>query len=362
MVDSQSGTALHLDGYRLYEGKPDINHTKSGGPVIVDNETGQLFRVQLVPVDEPRLKIPKVDKDAASGEKEKATPSVTPGVLAPASGPHVEQPSAPALLSLSTKLGLLKNTARTGWLRKGVPEHVGKVGPHVESVSDHSWRMALLAGLLGTVHNGHHAQTQRGSDPAKSEPGEIGPIDLHRCILMSLIHDAAEGLVGDLVVEGDAQYRDKISKEEKEQREELAMRKILFGDALAGEQDGKKEGKKPPTTLTHSLNLLFELWREYEDQATEEARFVKDMDKLEMLVQAHEYEVEARALRTGRTGLSRSQPTAGPLDLSDFYRSTDGKFKSGVARALDAELRRLRDVRLTQRAPPEGNVSPETGT
>lgn len=43
------------------------------------------------------------------------------------------------------------------------------------------------------------------------------------------------------------------------------------------------------------------LWHEYEEQKTKEARFVKDLDRLEMALQACEYEkgvVAATAMRT----------------------------------------------------------------
>jgi len=39
-----------------------------------------------------------------------------------------------------------------------------------------------------------------------------------------------------------------------------------------------------------SAREIKDLWLEYEDCTTEEARVVKDFDKLEMLVQADEYE------------------------------------------------------------------------
>lgn len=53
-----------------------------------------------------------------------------------------------------------------------------------------------------------------------------------------------------------------------------------------------------------------DIWREYEDASTSEAQFVKDLDKLEMILQAHEYETEQE------------------MDLSDFFASTEGKFKT----------------------------------
>merc|ERR1712183_758120 len=96
--------------------------------------------------------------------------------------------------------------------------------------------------------------------------------------------------------------RDKISKEEKAQREAQAMEIIL--------------GKQRPD--------LIEVWREYEDQNTPEARFVKDLDKLEMLIQADEYERGAgeRPI-TDQNCREKLTDSAKARDLTDFYRSTE---------------------------------------
>lgn len=52
------------------------------------------------------------------------------------------------------------------------------------------------------------------------------------------------------------------------------------------------------------------LWQEYESQSTPESHLVKDFDKLEMIIQAHEYE------------------HAQGLTLQQFFDSTQGKFKT----------------------------------
>ena len=41
--------------------------------------------------------------------------------------------------------------------------------------------------------------------------------------------------------------------------------------------------------IVHSDEFI-SLWKEYEEGITDEARFVKQIDKLEMIIQAHEYE------------------------------------------------------------------------
>jgi putative hydrolase of HD superfamily len=52
------------------------------------------------------------------------------------------------------------------------------------------------------------------------------------------------------------------------------------------------------------------LWHEYEAQSSPESHLVKDFDKLEMIIQAHEYE------------------QAQGLQLQQFFDSTQGKFKT----------------------------------
>ena len=62
------------------------------------------------------------------------------------------------------------------------------------------------------------------------------------------------------------------------------------------------------------------LWHEYEDHVTDEAKLLKDLDKLEMIMQAGEYE--------------RAQGK----DLSQFFESTAGKFATPVGQAWEAEI------------------------
>ncbi|KEP52612.1 hydrolase-HD superfamily protein [Rhizoctonia solani 123E] len=93
-------------------------------------------------------------------------------------------------------------------------------------------------------------------------------LDVSKCVMMAVVHDLAEAVVGDIAPwEG-------ISKAEKVQREREGMKSML-SDML---HDG-------PGAIR-----IRELWEEYEEQATPEAKFVKDLDRLEMALQAAEYE------------------------------------------------------------------------
>ncbi|KAG8827833.1 hypothetical protein FRC17_007712 [Serendipita sp. 399] len=59
---------------------------------------------------------------------------------------------------------------------------------------------------------------------------------------------------------------------------------------------------------------ILALWKEYEDQSTPEARFVKDCDRIEMALQAREYEKR----------YSASNPD---LNLQPFFNSSIPKIQ-----------------------------------
>eukprot|EP00882_Tetradesmus_deserticola_P015811 GHRQ01016850.1.p4 GENE.GHRQ01016850.1~~GHRQ01016850.1.p4 ORF type:complete len:107 (-),score=36.04 GHRQ01016850.1:372-692(-) len=66
----------------------------------------------------------------------------------------------------------------------------------------------------------------------------------------------------------------------------------------------------PFSCLLAAAQEVDQLWQEYEQQSTPEAHLVKDFDKLEMIMQAHEYE--------------QSQG----LGLQQFFDSTRGRFRT----------------------------------
>ncbi|MEE6508146.1 hypothetical protein FKM82_019408 [Ascaphus truei] len=145
---------------------------------------------------------------------------------------------------------------RTGWVYRKVEKP--------ESVSDHMYRMAVMAMLT-----------------------EDKQLNKDRCVRLALVHDMAECIVGDIAP------ADNVSKEEKHRQEKDAMKHLT---QLLSE-DMKKE--------------VYELWEEYEHQSSAEAKFVKELDLCEMILQALEYEELEK--KPGR--------------LQDFYNSTAGKFK-----------------------------------
>eukprot|EP00744_Colponema_vietnamica_P012722 GILI01017854.1.p1 GENE.GILI01017854.1~~GILI01017854.1.p1 ORF type:complete len:187 (+),score=42.52 GILI01017854.1:36-596(+) len=168
-------------------------------------------------------------------------------------------------------LGKVKETPRTGWVEHKVPK--------VESVGDHMYRMSFMCMMC----------------PDKS-------LDRDRMVRMALCHDMAESMVGDI------SPAMKVPKEEKHQMELDAINHMT-------------------SLLTPELSgpMMKEFFEEYEKQETREAKFVKDMDLLEMIVQAHRYEDIAKK------------------DLSSFYRSGE-KIEHPWAREIFERLRATRPL------------------
>ena len=110
-------------------------------------------------------------------------------------------------------------------------------------------------------------------------------LDVNRCTKMALVHDMAEALVGDITP------KDGVDKSEKTRRESETM-DFLTKELLGRVGNGGAEAGCG----------LREVWQEYEDNKTLEAKFVHDVDKLELVLQMMEYERRA----------------GGSLDLGEF--------------------------------------------
>jgi len=189
--------------------------------------------------------------------------------MSDAPGTPPDNDATDALLRFFHLAGRLKDTPRAGWGLRGVASP--------ESVAEHSHRVALLALVLAP----------------RAQP----PLDTARCVALALVHDLAEALVGDITP------YDGVSADEKRRREEEAMRHLadLAGDAG-----------------------LLALWREYDAAESPEARFVKELDKLETVLQAAEYEERG----------------SGALD--EFWENAGARLTSPATRALLEALRRER--------------------
>ncbi len=151
-------------------------------------------------------------------------------------------PSNEAALNVYRQVARLKRLYRQGWLKRGVTELA------CESVADHSFGVAFLALIA--------------PEPA------YGPINRERAVLLALVHELGEVYAGDITpVDG-------VSKQEKARRERESLERVVAGFQGAEE--------------------LRALWEDYETGVSAEARFVRELDRLELGIQASIYQAEAR--------------------------------------------------------------------
>ena len=122
----------------------------------------------------------------------------------------------------------MKSVLREAWTSSG----------RRESTAEHSWRLALLAGLLAPSFH----------------------VDLSKTLMMCLIHDLGELYMGDISAVSNP------DKKAKHLAEEHDVRRILSFLPEAQQE------------------ALMALWREYNDENTEEAKLVKALDKAETII------------------------------------------------------------------------------
>ena len=134
------------------------------------------------------------------------------------------------------ELGLLKRYPRTGWLQLGVRIP--------ESVADHSFRASVVATVLASAE---------GADP-------------QRAAFLALWHDSQETRTTDLP--------------------HLAQRYVT---SVPHDQITEDQVRPLPPALGRLIRAAVQ---EYEAGETPEARCARDADKLEMLLQAREYEAQ----------------------------------------------------------------------
>jgi putative hydrolase of HD superfamily len=140
-------------------------------------------------------------------------------------------------LDFFSTIAKLKDIARAGWQFHGISNG--------ESVADHSFQVAIMAMFLAT---------------------EIG-VDQNKSVLMALIHDIGESIIGDKITERGITRLQNHAQKQLDER--AAVRFIL-----------SKIG----------MENYLELFDELVANKTSEAQFVNQLDKLEMAIQAHKYE------------------------------------------------------------------------
>ncbi|XP_065168134.1 5'-deoxynucleotidase HDDC2 [Atheta coriaria] len=171
-------------------------------------------------------------------------------------------------LNFINLLNTLKHSSRKGWDQMDVKNH--------EQISGHMYAMAMMTFLIG----------------------KNSGLDKNKCMQLALVHDLAECIVGDITP------RDNVPEDIKHNQELQAMEDIakLLGEEIGGE--------------------ILALYKEYLAKETNEAKFVKDLDRFDMIYTALWYEKRDMA----------------PESLQEFFDSTHGKFEHPFVRKLVAEL------------------------
>jgi putative hydrolase of HD superfamily len=132
----------------------------------------------------------------------------------------------------------LKKVRRSGWIHKANIQSP-------ESVADHSYSMCMMSMVLSEILN----------------------LDTEHIMKMANLHDLAESIVGDSMP-------DVMSHDEKIIKEDTAMREII---------------SKLPDNL---CKKYLDIWNEYIQNKTVSSKFVHNIDKLEMAMQAKAYELD----------------------------------------------------------------------
>ncbi|KAG7199207.1 hypothetical protein KM043_018078 [Ampulex compressa] len=164
-------------------------------------------------------------------------------------------------------VGTLKHLKRKGWLLKNVQD--------AETVAAHMYRMAILSMVMDIDEK----------------------LDKFKVLQMALVHDLAECIVGDITPHCG------VSPEVKHRLEDEAMEEIC-------------------KLLGNKGSAILEIFREYEERITPEALFVKDLDTLDLMMQASEYEKRDKA----------------PGSLEEFFTNTNQKFKFSCVSKLASEI------------------------
>jgi putative hydrolase of HD superfamily len=166
------------------------------------------------------------------------------------------------LPALFRTIANLKHTPRTGWIDRGVPT------ADVESVADHSFMTALIAWIAAR---------------------EDASLDADRVLKLALIHDLAEAIVGD---------RPPYEPHEVPAPDDATAVKAFFSvrhlrtaeNTAAKQRDEAEAAADLVSLMPESIaGEVASLWSEYEDQVSAEARFVKQVDRLEAFLQSVNY-------------------------------------------------------------------------
>lgn len=178
------------------------------------------------------------------------------------------------IIKFAKIIGKLKGLKRTGWVKHRVSDP--------ESIAEHSFRVAVLAMVLAPKIK----------------------VDQLKSVKMALIHDIGEAEIGDIVTKKGFIILPNLK--EKKEVERKAVKRIL-------QLIDKEE--------------YIKLFDEFEENKTKEAKFIKQLDKLEMSIQASEYEDQQN------------------LDLEEFFEDTRIVVADKYLKEILEKLEKIRETK-----------------
>ena len=181
--------------------------------------------------------------------------------------------SVQPLLAVYLEMNHLKQLYRQGWLRVGVSSE------QCESVADHIYAMSMLVWLV-------------------VDAGLAPGVDRDKALRMALAHELGEIYTGDIIPS------DRVPPEEKQRLEREALLSVV-GKLPFGQE-------------------YVDLWEEFEAGDSPEARLVRQLDRLEMALQALVYEKQ------------------GHRNMGSFYHSAEEAVRSTELTELLETVQRLR--------------------
>lgn len=176
----------------------------------------------------------------------------------------------------------LKDEKRTGWQLRNIEDP--------ESVADHSWNTSFLCLL--------HAEEEN--------------IELEHALKLAIVHDLPEAKVGDTA----KRARDIDQELSDDQKKKLEYKAGRFFAKNLGEPEIQK------------------LFEEYQNRETDAAKFVKDMDLIDMCLQALKYEKEQRYDKE-----EENENFEEHEDLDEFFATTDPRLNTETGRQLFEEIK-----------------------
>ncbi|KAF9625799.1 hypothetical protein IFM89_027131 [Coptis chinensis] len=210
--------------------------------------------------------------------------------------------SSSSAIDFLTLCHSLKTTKRKGWINHGIK------GP--ESIADHMYRMALMALIVG----------------------DLTGVDRERCIKIAIVHDIAEGWLSSLSLRG-GYYDTSGGRQSMNPREMIIWAVLSENDCIIIHYGGHSHKNGSSISEDGSKTKIVSgdtrtLGRVTKNNSSLEANLVKDFDKVEMILQALEYEMEHGKV------------------LDEFFLSTAGKFQTDIGKSWAAEIISRRTSKL----------------